>query len=241
MVNKMGGGTEATMDIRRHLSALPMFRELSQTGSTSIIQYCSLLRVASGEMIFTKGEACEQMHVLISGRIKLYVVSTSGQEKIVELVRPGQSFAGAAMFLENLYLLNAKSLTSSLLMCINKDAILGAIARNPQFSMHMLSSFSNRIKGLLRDVEGYALSSAKKRLIDYLLIDLAGEHTNFKGLVSVYLPASKATIASKLSLTPEYFSKVLHELEAAGLIEIDKREIRIVDTQQLALYGGISI
>lgn len=238
---KMGSGTEANMDIRRYLSALPMFRELSQTGSNSIIQYCSLLRVGSGEMIFTKGEACKQMHVLISGRIKLYVESTSGQEKIVELVRPGQSFAGAAMFLENLYLLNAKSLTSSLLMSISKEAVLGEIARNPEFSMHMLSSFSNRIKGLLHDVEGYALNSAKKRLIDYLLTELVGEHSQFKGLVSVYLPASKATIASRLSVTPEYFSKVLHELEAAGLIEIDKREIRIVDTHQLALYGDISI
>ncbi len=50
------------------------------------------------------------------------------------------------------------------------------------------------------------------------------------------LPVSKATIASRLSLTPEYFSRVLHELEAAGLITIDKREIRIPDTERLARY-----
>jgi len=45
----------------------------------------------------------------------------------------------------------------------------------------------------------------------------------------VSLPVSKATIASRLSLTPEYFSRVLHELEAEGLIEIDKRDICILD------------
>jgi hypothetical protein len=48
------------------------------------------------------------------------------------------------------------------------------------------------------------------------------------------LPASKATIASRLSLTPEYFSRILHELEAAGLIRIDGRAIRIPDSQRLA-------
>ena len=46
----------------------------------------------------------------------------------------------------------------------------------------------------------------------------------------VALPVSKAAIASRLSLTPEYFSRVLGELGDAGLIEVDRRTIRILDT-----------
>jgi CRP/FNR family transcriptional regulator, dissimilatory nitrate respiration regulator len=52
----------------------------------------------------------------------------------------------------------------------------------------------------------------------------------------VSLPVSKATIASRLSLTPEYFSRVLHELETNGLIEIDRRDIRILSAQRLSEY-----
>jgi CRP-like cAMP-binding protein len=52
------------------------------------------------------------------------------------------------------------------------------------------------------------------------------------GAVTVSLPVSKATIASRLSLTPEYFSRVLHELEAAGLVRIDKRDVHILDVQR---------
>ena len=52
----------------------------------------------------------------------------------------------------------------------------------------------------------------------------------------VSLPVSKSTVASRLSLTPEYFSRVLHELESAGLIEIEKRDIRILDANRLAMY-----
>jgi CRP-like cAMP-binding protein len=37
-------------------------------------------------------------------------------------------------------------------------------------------------------------------------------------------------------MTPEYFSKVLRELEDKGLIEVDKREIRIPDPQRLTRY-----
>ena len=52
----------------------------------------------------------------------------------------------------------------------------------------------------------------------------------------VTLPVSKAAIASRLSMTPEYFSRVLHELEAKGLIVIDKRDIHIPDPQRLTRY-----
>ena len=50
------------------------------------------------------------------------------------------------------------------------------------------------------------------------------------------LPVSKAAIASRLSMTPEYFSRVLHELESQGLIVIDKREITIPDPARLARH-----
>jgi len=77
-----------------------------------------------------------------------------------------------------------------------------------------------------------------QRVIGYLLRDqLAGDGSSGE-FVTVSLPVSKATIASRLSLTPEYFSRVLHELEAAGLIEVDKRDIHIRDTALLAAYTG---
>jgi CRP-like cAMP-binding protein len=58
------------------------------------------------------------------------------------------------------------------------------------------------------------------------------------GIITVALPASKATVASRLSLTPEYFSRVLHQLESDKLIEINKREIRLLDARRLATYGA---
>jgi CRP/FNR family transcriptional regulator, dissimilatory nitrate respiration regulator len=73
-----------------------------------------------------------------------------------------------------------------------------------------------------------------QRVIGYLLRDVDAD--NGDAPVTVSLPVSKATIASRLSLTPEYFSRVLHELEAAGLVRIDKRDIHILDAQALATY-----
>lgn len=225
-------------DMPRYLSVLPMFSDLSQPERDRIAEGSQLRRLARGDMVFRAGEPCEAFHVVVLGQVKLYVASPSGQEKIIELVGPSNSFAEAMMFLEKPYFLNAQTLVETLLVSVSKQAVFSEIERDPRFSMHMLGGISRRLHGLIRDVEGYALHSGMQRLIGYLLRDVQGENAATIGIVTVSLPVSKATIASRLSLTPEYFSRVLHELEAEKLIEIDKREIRILDVQRLASYGS---
>lgn len=225
-------------DIPRYLSVLPMFSDLSPLERDRIGQGCHIRRLTRGDMVFRIGEPCEAFHVVVVGQVKLYVASPSGQEKVIELIGPGHSFAEAMMFLERPYILNAQSLADTLLICVSKQAVFGEIERDPRFCMHMLAGISRRLHGFVRDVEGYSLQSGMQRLIGYLLRDVEDVDTSNVGVITVSLPVSKATIASRLSLTPEYFSRVLHELESEDLIEIDKREIRILDVRRLAGYGS---
>jgi CRP-like cAMP-binding protein len=95
---------------------------------------------------------------------------------------------------------------------------------------------SRRLYGLLQDVAGYALNTGMERVIGYLLRDQDPAHGGRGQSFTVCLPVSMATIASRLSLTPEYFLRVLHELESAELIEVGRREIRIRDTGRLTAY-----
>ena len=220
----------------RYLSVLPLFNELSALELQRISQGSQLRRLARGDMVFRVGQPCAEFHVTVMGQVKLFAISAAGQEKVIELVGPGNSFAEALMFTGRPYIINAQALTDTLLLTISKDAVLTEIGHDPNFALRMLAGISRRLHGLVHDVEAYALHSGLQRVIGYLLRDLdLGEHAD-EGVVVVSLPVSKATIASRLSLTPEYFSRVLHELEAAGLIEIDKRDIRILDSRRLAAY-----
>jgi len=45
-------------------------------------------------------------------------------------------------------------------------------------------------------------------------------------------------VASRLNMTPEHFSRVLHELSSAGLIEVDGRTVRIIDLEGLRGFGS---
>jgi CRP/FNR family transcriptional regulator, dissimilatory nitrate respiration regulator len=224
-------------DLPRYLSVLPLFNEMAPDELERLSKGCQLRRFARGDMVFRVGQPCEEFHVTVMGQVKLFATSPAGQEKVIELIGPGGTFAEALMFTGKPYIVNAQALTDSLVLTVRKQAVLDEIEHDPRFSLRMLAGISRRLHGLVHDVEAYALHSGMQRVIGYLLraldADDAGEAPD---TLTVSLPVSKATIASRLSLTPEYFSRVLHELEAEGLIEIDKRDIRILDVPRLSRY-----
>ncbi|HOW49940.1 MAG TPA: Crp/Fnr family transcriptional regulator [Rubrivivax sp.] len=222
-------------DLPRYLSVLPLFNDMGPDELQRLAQGCQLRRLTRGDMVFRVGEPCDGFHVTVVGQVKLFAISPAGQEKVIELAGPGTSFAEAIMFIDKPHFINAQTLTDTLLLSVGKRAVLDEIALDPRFALRMLAGISRRLHGLVRDVQAYSLHNGMQRVIGYLLRDIEDQPINGDEL-TVSLPVSKATVASRLSLTPEYFSRVLHELEAAGLIEIDKRDIRIRDTRRLMQY-----
>ena len=223
-------------DLPRYLSVLPLFSDLSPVELQRLAAGCQLRRLARGEMVFRVGETCDAFHVTVLGQVKLFALSPAGQEKVIELIGPGQSFAEALMFTGRPYIVSAQALTDTIVLTVSKSAVLAEIEHDAKFALRMLAGISRRLHGLVHDVQAYALHSGAQRVIGYLLRDHPTDDRANGEVITVSLPVSKATIASRLSLTPEYFSRVLHDLEAAGLIEIDKRDIRILDARRLAAH-----
>jgi CRP-like cAMP-binding protein len=221
------------LELPRYLAALPLFDGASSEDLARVARGCVLRGYDRGQPVFRAGERCDAFHVALLGHVKLYVPSCAGQEKVIDIAAPGQTFAEALMFTGAPYDMNAEALTGALVLSVGKAVVVAEIERDPRFSMRMLDLVARRVRGLVRDVEDYTLCNAAQRVISYLLRELAAAPCGAcSGTVS--LPVSKATLASRLSLTPEYFSRVLHELEDEGLICIEGRHIRIPDPDQLA-------
>jgi len=223
-------------DVPRYLSLLPLFGDLDPSETARLAAGCQLRRFERGELVFRQGEACGGFHVVATGQVKLFVLSPTGQEKVIELVAPGQSFGEALMFLGKPYVVSAQALSDALLLMVGREAVFDEVQRDPRFALRMLAGLSRRLHGLVHDVQAYALQSGVQRVIGYLLRDQEAREGSDETPLTVSLPVSKATVASRLSLTPEYFSRVLRELEAQRLIEVDKRDIHILDVQRLAAY-----
>ena len=83
-------------------------------------------------------------------------------------------------------------------------------------------------------MEDYSLRSSTQRIIGFLL-QLAGAAAS--GAVECELPASKHVIASRLNLTPETLSRILHNLTEFDLIAVKGKKITVLDAEQLKRFN----
>ncbi|NMQ26622.1 hypothetical protein E4Q23_01900 [Candidatus Accumulibacter phosphatis] len=80
---------------------------------------------------------------------------------------------------------------------------------DPKLGRKMIAGLAMRLHQLMNDVESYSLHSGRRRIICYLLRE---EGETGDQVITVTLPTNKGVIASRLNLTQEHFSRILHEL-----------------------------
>ena len=168
-------------------------------------------------------------HLLLRGN--------NGTEKVYRLVGPGETFGEPPVFLEHETPVEATALSDSMLVIIPAGPLLGLLERDPSFARSLVANLCLRVENLVLDVEAGSLHDARQRVASYL--DSLVEAKDAKSRAIVRLAATKTVIASRLGVTKETFSRLLHELVEQGLIVVAKREITLLDRPALiALARG---
>jgi CRP/FNR family transcriptional regulator, dissimilatory nitrate respiration regulator len=218
--------------IQSFLANLPLFRELAADEIDRIAAGTLERHAERGTVVANKGDPVDGLHVVVYGQVKLALSTPQGDEKVVEVIGPGFSFGEALMFLGKPYIVTATALADSLLLFVRKETVVDEIERDPTFARRMLAGLSRKLHNLMSDLEAVTLKSGRERVIGYLMRQEGGAAEG-DAPYAVALPVSKAIVASRLNLTPEHFSRILHELVSVGLIEVDGRAIRILDPRRL--------
>jgi CRP/FNR family transcriptional regulator, dissimilatory nitrate respiration regulator len=222
-------------DIPALLKAVPLFQELSAPQIERIAAASRLRRYTKGEILFRKGEEASGFFVVIRGQIKLGVATPQGQEKVIEVIGPRQSFGEAVMFMNRPYPVFAETLLDSVLCHVAKAAVFELLDGDAGFARAMLAGLSRRLHSLVDDVETYSVRSGAQRVIGYLLQHIGEDAAPQRNAV-VTLPVTKQILASRLNLTPETLSRVFHALSEAGLITVHGRQITVHDLTRLRQF-----
>lgn len=221
----------SSLNIPALLARTPLFQGLSATELGEIANGTRELSLSRGEVLFHRGAPSDGFFFLIYGQIKLSFISPQGGEKVVELIGPNQTFGEAVMFMGKPYPVTSTALTDCQLVHIDKAVLFAELDHDPQLARKMLAGMSMKLHRMLADLESYSLHSAKERVIGYLLREIPDDAPAGKP-VDVTLPTSKGTIASRLNITQEHFSRILHDLADGGLIVVSGRTIQIPDLEQ---------
>jgi CRP-like cAMP-binding protein len=225
----------APIKVRSFLANVPLFKELAPDELDRVAALTRQVRAARSEILFHRGDEPKGFHVIVLGQVKLSFVSTHGDEKVVDILGPGQSFGEAVMFMERSHVVTAQALVDSLLLHIQREAVFEELERDPRFARRMIAGLSRRLHDLIADLEANSMRSGTQRIIGYLL-HACSPLSAQDGGIEVTLPATKSVVASRLNLTQEHFSRILHELAAEGLIEIHGRNVHIRDVDRLRSF-----
>lgn len=218
--------------VQSFLVNVPLFKELVYEELDRIALSTQQVHAARGDILFRRGDPALGFHIVVFGQVKLFFTSPRGDEKVVDLNGPGNSFGEAVMFMERPHVVTAQALADTLLLYIPREIVFDELERDPKFVRRMIAGLSGRLHRLMSDLESDALHSGTQRIIGYLLRD-SEDSPAAAGSLEVTLSATKGVIASRLSLTQEHFSRILHELVARGLIEVNGRSIYIPDVAKL--------
>ena len=223
---------ENRLDIPLILSRLPLFQKLAPEQLAALESACRERRLSKGEMLVHKGDPAKGFFVVVFGQIKLAFPSSQGNEKVVEILGPHQSFGEAVMFMDGPYPVLAEGLEESLLLHIGSAPVFELLERDALFARRMLAGLSMRLHSLVQDVETYSLRSSTQRVVGYLL-QHCPQSGPCEGSFDISLPTSKQVIASRLNLTPETLSRIFHDLSANGLIAVSGKQITVSNVKKL--------
>lgn len=221
-----------TPDTTRELRRAYLFAEMSEPHLQTLIKTMHEVRLNAGDALFRHSQPAERFFFLREGLIKLFRLSPEGDEKIIEIMRPGETFAEAVMFMgaKGRYPVNAEAVSESRVYAFDQKSFLNLLSESSDASLGLLASMSRRLHMLVNQIESLTLQNATYRLVAYLLEEIPRD---VKTSPEVQLTTPKGVIASRLAIQPETLSRILAKLREAALIEVQGNHITIRDVQAL--------
>ncbi|MDO9238963.1 MAG: Crp/Fnr family transcriptional regulator [Methylicorpusculum sp.] len=208
-----------------------LFTGLNDEQFTQIRETARLIEVNEGEHLFHCGDVASHFFWLQQGLVQLYRLSPSGEEKVIDLIQAGQTFAEAVMFFKhNQYPVSAKSVRDSQLWMIDMSVFLGFLQESNELCLHMLGDMSRRLHNAIKEIDQLTLQNASVRVIHFLLQSAPpGQPDHY----SLEWDTPKQVLASRLSVRPETFSRILQQLIRQQLISVNGKTVEVLDHQGL--------
>jgi len=208
----------------RLLAGVALFAGLSRQERDALAERAVEKRYRAGELLFVEGDPCPGIYVLIEGRVKIYKTSPSGREIMLAIEEAPSTVAEVPLFDDGPFPASVMALDDVTAWLIHKDDFRQVCRQNPDLALKVLAVVGRRLRGLVALVESVAFGAVRQRLARALL-----DFANQAGADSFRLPVTQEELALRLGTVREVISRNLNRFQAEGLLELDRRRLRLLD------------
>jgi len=215
------------------LKSTPLFAALDESEIQSLAARCGIRPYSQGEILFTEGEPCKGLYIVVSGRVRIFKTSLSGREQVLAVEGPGASVAELPVFDGGSYPASASAIERTEVLFVSRADLRAICLEKPEVSLKLLQVVGGRLRRLVGIIEELSFTTVRHRLISWILRQAGSEGRRTERGVAISLNASHQELAAQIGTVRELVSRNLARLQAQSFIEMNGREITILDREGL--------
>ena len=219
--------TDSSLLLKR-LQTFEFLRGLDEADLRNLAESAVWKVFAPNAVIFWEGDAESNLYYLQYGSLKILKSSDDGREQVLRFISAGEIFNEIGVLAKRPNPATAIALEESGIWLLPRQAMEAIILAHPQTALQIISNMADKIIGLVTLAADLSLKTVEARYAKILLDQAEGD------VIERRRWTNQTELAAHLGTVPDVLSRVIRELTKAGLIEMDKQQIRILNRAGLA-------
>lgn len=212
-----------------------LFRGLPPRALADIAQRASVVAHARGARIFLQGQALAHAHLVLHGQAKIVQSSAGGEQVIVRLIRPGETFGTVGLYMDGLYPAEAVALSEMTEARWPARAFNHLVKKYPEIALNLVRLIGERLQQVQARLRELSTERVEQRVASVLLHAALRERRSRDG---VRLPLSRRDIAELAGTTMYTASRVLSAWQRRGIAMSGRASVTILRPDALAAISS---
>lgn len=212
----------------KRLRAFEFLRGLEEDALTQIAESAAWKVYPPNAVIFWEGDHESNLYFLQYGSLKAMKTSPDGREQVLRFIDAGEVFNEVGALARKPNPATAITLEECGVWLLPRHALDKILLEHPQVALQIIENMADKIIGLVTLAADLSLKTVEARFAKLLLDSAEGD------VIERRRWTNQTELAARLGTVPDVLSRVIRELTKAGLIEMDKQSIHILNRAGLA-------
>jgi len=213
---------------------VPFFSGLKAETLQAVSRVSIQRKFTPGQIIQVEGQPSPGLYIIASGFVKVIKINQEGREQILNVLGPGDMYNVISVFTAQNNPATIEAMEEVLVQYIPRETFLDLFKKHSSLALAVVQALSQRMQDLVKLVEDLSLRTVESRLAHKILTE------SEKGVLHRQPWATQGEMASHLGTVTDVLNRALRDLSERGLIEVDRKNIRILDREGLEKSAGQS-
>ncbi len=210
-----------------------LLQKLNRATCDAVLASGRIQRADAKTFLFNQGDGANTCYVLLSGEIKLLMLTPDGKRVIIDIIGPGVHLGFFVALAGKQYPLSAEIVEGSQLYAWDAALIRAFVLDTPHLTLNILSALTKRVTCLQTKIQQLATENVEHRIAHSLL--MLSQHLGKKqedGIL-INMPLTHRDLAEMSGTNIYNVSRILHKWETENIIITGRKRVLLRSPERL--------